>query len=376
MAALEAEVAQKRLAAEAEAKRKADAEAQAKAAADAEAKRKADAEAQAKAAADAEAKRKAEVEAAAKARVEAEARAAAEAEAKRRADADARAKAAAEADAKKKAELVLCQETITTAANSGTIRFATGNAVLAAESSAILDKIAAAAKTCPNARLTVEGHTDSSGNGERNTKLSAERAASVVAYLNKAGVEPWRLGAEGLGSSKPVASNDTVEGRAQNRRIAFVAALMSETERTAAVDAEAKRAAAAKAAADKLSAELKPCQDAIVGAVKSEPIRFRPGQSSMTREGALVLDRVAVALKTCVTGTITVEGHTDGTGDADEDKELSQARADTVVRYLTKAGFEGKRLKAIGYGRSKPVAANDSEENRAKNRRIVFIAGK
>ncbi len=356
MAALEAEVAQKRAAEEAEAKRRA--EAQARAAAEAEAKRKSEAEAQTKAAAEAEALARA---------------AAVAAEAKRKADAEALAKAAAEADAKRKAELAVCQETITTASKSGVIRFATGSAALTADSSPALDRVAAAAKACPNARLSVEGHTDSSGDADKNKELSNKRAEAVVTYLTKTGIESWRIAGVDVGSAKPIASNETVEGRAENRRIEFVAAIMTDAERRVAMDAEAKRAAALAAAAEKQKAETKLCQDAINTAVQSEAIRFRTGAAVITREGAAVLDRVVIAIKSCATGRIVIEGHADATGTADGDQVLSDERAQAVVNYLTRAGIGGKRFTAIGYGRTKPIAANDTEENRAKNRRIEFV---
>ena len=313
--------------------------------------------------------------AAQRAAAEAQARAAAVAEAKRRADADAQAKmaAAAEADVKRKAELAACQTAITTSAQSGAIRFATGSAALTPESTPVLDRIAVATKSCPNARVTVEGHTDATGEAEKNTTLSAQRADAVVAHLRSAGIESWRIAGAGFGSSKPVASNDTVEGRAQNRRIEFVANLMGDAERRAAIDAEAKRKAELLALEEKQKALVKPCQDGITAALKSETIRFRAGGSNVTREGAAVLDRVAVAIKACASGTVAIEGHTDATGDIDEDKDLSARRAEAVAAYLSRAGIDGRRLKAVGFGRSKPIAANDTDENRAKNRRIDFV---
>jgi outer membrane protein OmpA-like peptidoglycan-associated protein len=371
LAAQEAEVARRRAAEEQEAKKKAeaDAAARAKAQADAEAARRANAER--------DARIKAQADADAKAKADAEAKARAEADAKRKLDEDNRARALAEAETKKRQDLAACQQTIDAAAASGMIRFASGRATLVPESSAILDRVAAAAKSCPTAHLSIEGHTDSTGEPERNIRLSAERAASVADYLAKAGVDPWRLKPQGMGAAKPIASNETAEGRAQNRRIAFVATLMSDGERKAAMDAQARRAAEEKTAVEQLAAALKPCRDGIAASVKSEPILFRPSQSAVTREGAVVLDRVVIALKqSCPSETITVEGHTDATGSADEDKELSEARANSVIRYLSRAGFDAKRLRAVGYGRTKPVAANDTEENRAKNRRIEFAVSR
>jgi outer membrane protein OmpA-like peptidoglycan-associated protein len=67
--------------------------------------------------------------------------------------------------------------------------------------------------------LSIEGHTDSAGKQVRNKELSAGRAASVRAFLIEEGVDAERLTSEGFGSSKPLVSNDTAEGRALNRRV-------------------------------------------------------------------------------------------------------------------------------------------------------------
>ena len=71
----------------------------------------------------------------------------------------------------------------------------------------------------PSLTAKIEGHTDSVGSDEYNQKLSENRAKAIYDYLVKEGISASRLGYEGFGESRPVASNDTVEGRAQNRRI-------------------------------------------------------------------------------------------------------------------------------------------------------------
>lgn len=69
------------------------------------------------------------------------------------------------------------------------------------------------------AGLVVEGHTDSQNTDEFNQKLSEDRAKAVVAWLVKNGIAPGRLQPVGYGESRPVADNDTAEGRALNRRV-------------------------------------------------------------------------------------------------------------------------------------------------------------
>jgi OOP family OmpA-OmpF porin len=70
-------------------------------------------------------------------------------------------------------------------------------------------------------RVEVEGHTDSEGEPERNQNLSNRRARAVVRSLAHAGVAASRLSAAGYGAERPVATNDTPEGMAKNRRIEF-----------------------------------------------------------------------------------------------------------------------------------------------------------
>jgi OOP family OmpA-OmpF porin len=83
----------------------------------------------------------------------------------------------------------------------------------------ILREAATILKDNPNLKVEVDGHTDAKGTDEYNLKLSMRRAAAVKAFLMKEGVAEARLSTRGLGESQPVASNDTDDGRAQNRRV-------------------------------------------------------------------------------------------------------------------------------------------------------------
>ncbi len=83
----------------------------------------------------------------------------------------------------------------------------------------ILDEAVATLKSESDIRVSVEGHTDSRGTDEYNQKLSERRASSVADYLARGGISRSRLTTEGFGESKPVASNMTEDGRAQNRRV-------------------------------------------------------------------------------------------------------------------------------------------------------------
>ena len=71
-------------------------------------------------------------------------------------------------------------------------------------------------------KVTIQGHTDNSGSPADNMKLSEDRAKSVFDFLSQCGIEKSRLSYKGFGETKPVASNDIEEGKAQNRRTEFV----------------------------------------------------------------------------------------------------------------------------------------------------------
>lgn len=99
------------------------------------------------------------------------------------------------------------------------ILFDVGKADLKAESRASLDKIASVLNKYEKTDLTVAGHTDSTGTASMNKELSDRRALSVRSYLVEKGVPASRLETVGFGPDKPITSNDTAEGRAQNRRV-------------------------------------------------------------------------------------------------------------------------------------------------------------
>jgi OmpA-OmpF porin, OOP family len=115
-----------------------------------------------------------------------------------------------------------CQPEFTGLLGKGRILFETGSAELSKQSLALLDHLIEVVQRCREASIEVAGHTDSQGSPESNVDLSRRRAEAVTAYIGEAGVDTSRITSAGYGEAQPVASNDTPEGRAQNRRIEFV----------------------------------------------------------------------------------------------------------------------------------------------------------
>lgn len=101
------------------------------------------------------------------------------------------------------------------------ILFASGQATIDAASAPILERLALSINATPGVDVEVVGHTDGEGGVELNQEISERRAQAVVDRLVELGVDIERLRARGAGESEPIGDNDTEEGRAQNRRIAF-----------------------------------------------------------------------------------------------------------------------------------------------------------
>jgi outer membrane protein OmpA-like peptidoglycan-associated protein len=102
---------------------------------------------------------------------------------------------------------------------SSGILFDVDKAVLKDQHKAELSQLAGILNKYDDTHILLAGHTDSTGSEEHNTALSRHRAQAVADYLGTQNVDPRRLTAYGYGMSQPVASNDTPEGRAQNRRV-------------------------------------------------------------------------------------------------------------------------------------------------------------
>ena len=101
----------------------------------------------------------------------------------------------------------------------GSITFATGSADLNPSFFGVLDSVAVVLKEYDKTTIDVSGHTDSTGSAQKNGTLSEQRASTVAQYLRTKGVADQRIAANGYGSTRPVANNDSAEGRQKNRRV-------------------------------------------------------------------------------------------------------------------------------------------------------------
>ncbi len=102
------------------------------------------------------------------------------------------------------------------------VKFETGRGTITRASYGILDEVVGIMAEFPALTVSIEGHTDSRGNDDKNMTLSQTRAQAVMTYLTEKGVSATRLRSVGFGELVPIATNDTSAGRAQNRRVALI----------------------------------------------------------------------------------------------------------------------------------------------------------
>ncbi len=204
-------------------------------------------------------------------------------------------------------------------------------------------------KKYPDTTAFIEGHTDDVGSDADNLALSQRRADSVVNYMvQQLGIAPVRLTAMGHGESRPVADNNSEEGKRLNRRIEAVIACVTDIEGLAVKSAR------------------------VTMALQME---FDQNQAAIKPEFVDDLGKVANFLSSHPDVTATVEGHTGNLhGSHDMNMEISRQRARNVMNYLIDYyGIAPSRLSAQGFGEERRFAYNTSQEGRHDNRRVNII---
>ena len=119
------------------------------------------------------------------------------------------------------AEVERVGEGIKLTLNENAVRFDTNKSTLTSTAKANLDKLVAVFNQYPDTDIQIYGYTDSTGKADYNLTLSGQRANAVKTYLSSKGLSSSRFKTTGLGIADPIASNETVDGRAQNRRVEF-----------------------------------------------------------------------------------------------------------------------------------------------------------
>ena len=164
------------------------------------------------------------------------------------------------------------------------------------------------------------------------------------------------------------AARQRAETEAQ-QRAADEARRRAEEAAKAQREAETRRAEQERV---RLQAQADACGSVLQKVASDGVILFGWASDDLDRRSYSTLNKLAETARTCPVGIIEIEGHTDSEGVDERNMPLSERRAEAVLDYLIKAGVPADRLKAVGYGASRPVAPNDTAAGRAKNRRIEF----
>lgn len=190
--------------------------------------------------------------------------------------------------------------------------------------------------------VLVVGHTDSSGDAVYNDQLSLKRAQSVADYLVATGANEDAIRVIGRGSREPIASNETLEGRMENRRVDIL-----------------------------LVAEVRALDTLVFPGLAL----FDRKSAALNESGQALLEEQRLNAKELFENAIYVEivGHTDSKGSEEDNMVLSEQRADTVRDYLVSKGLDPGIVITAGEGETMPVADNDTKEGRAKNRRVEIL---
>ena len=177
----------------------------------------------------------------------------------------------------------ICADQISAILEAGSIRFTPGSADIVPASAGIIAAIADVLRGCPGAEFEIAGHTDAQGPEAANRQLSEERAAAVVAALEAQDLPLVTLVPRGYGASRPVADNDTPDGRASNRRIEFNLGPVADPDPAAAADAAP-------------AADCIPAVDAILA---ERTLEFEPGAAELTEASAPTVTAIGAALAGC-----------------------------------------------------------------------------
>lgn len=243
--------------------------------------------------------------------------------------------------------------------------FDTGSSDLRKESFIEIDKFYKVLLENPTLHVEIAGHTDNVGNDEANLQLSQRRSMAVTKYLTDKGIDPKRLCAIGYGEKVNIASNNTEEGRQQNRRTEII---IIETLK------EGQKAKDCDGFYNKEEEEdnlTESDTELSMKKVKELPhIYFEFNSAEMNKESKSHLDKWAGFLQTNKNLKIEIGGHTDGKGSDAYNNALSDRRVATVKNYLIKVGVAKDRISTKSYGETKPIDSNETEAGRKKNRRV------
>jgi outer membrane protein OmpA-like peptidoglycan-associated protein len=203
----------------------------------------------------------------------------------------------------------------------------------------------------------------------RRAKEEAERKAAEAA---KRAQEERLAQEEAARKAKEVRQAKVAEALLQAQQEAEARRVATEARKAAAAKMAVAPAMSAEEIA-KIKANRQAARDTIAALLEVEIIEFDSAKSSLTPKGENTVDKLAVILQNYPLIKVEIAGHTDSDGNDKFNQKLSQTRVDTVKNELVSQGINSNKLKAIGYGESKPLVPNTTAENKQKNRRVKII---
>ncbi|RJF64764.1 OmpA family protein [Rhodopseudomonas palustris] len=235
-----------------------------------------------------------------------------------------------------------------------------------AEAREAVEKAAAAREIAARAAREAAKHAKSKADAE--AKEAAAKAAAEAAVKEAAAREA---------ATKEAAAKEAADKETAAKEAAATAANAEEARHAAVMPAPAPAATAPTRTADAAGTASIPsveaCQSRLTALGAAQKINFERRSAEIVPASRPVLKELAAVIAQCPAAQIEVAGHTDAAGKKAVNEALSKRRAEAVVDSLTKAGIGSAKLTAVGYGASKPLAANDNAEGRATNRRIEFV---
>jgi len=277
-----------------------------------------------------------------------------------------------------------CQDEFKKLLATSKIHFKYNKYDISPDSYTLLDKLVKTANQCPKKRISIGGHTDSTGSAAYNLDLSSNRAKSVKAYMVKKGITEKRLLAIGYGELNPIASNETKELRAKNRRIEFnvadgknIATIIKP--KTIKVTPTPTTKVTTKKVVHKKSVITKGkdssyCKEKFRSILENDKIYLSMDRKAVSKRSYALLNSLVKVAKSCPTTKIMIESHTDSIGSTKDNLILSKTKAETIKRYMTNKGIKSSRVISVGFGESKPITDNSTPQGRKQNRRVkIYI---
>lgn len=247
---------------------------------------------------------------------------------------------------------------------STTVQFARNATTLDPNLETFLDRAASLAKQCVDYAIEISGHADRTGTEAVNLSTSLARAAAARDALQARGVPSARLHVTGYGDSRPLDPSRNRMAYARNRRIE-----LSAIHKLASPPSTPPTLSAVPTA--KLLS-MGACHVRLSRVLANASIRFAVNSARVRPAAAKAIGAIARIARRCSNHAIAINGHADRRGTIEENRALSERRADAVRDLLLKQGANANRLSIVGHGALLPLIDTATRKAYAQNRRVDF----